>query len=441
MKKTFLPLLLALLAAKAAFAAPVAIGGVARNGTNKDKPLAGAVVQLVRPGADGKKTILATTRTNATGAFRFPAKDYSNTDLLMANVPYQGFDYWSVAWDGGNRLKQVGINVNPAKVDVLAFDTTTQAIPLLFQVHHLAIKTSSDGLDCVERIVVVNKTKRTLLGIGPEKVSVWLNLPKDAQDVKLDPKITDAKLVKVSSGYGIVRPITPESFGARNAIIVNYKMKWPSILPWAKKVDLSREIAYPTEFFFVARETDDKSLQVSAPMLGADEEQQLPIDGKTERRIVNSIGQPSMPSMPGMPAMPPGGDAALSPTTGVLQISVSRPVSSTFWGFAAMTLALCLFLPLALIRPKRGKDSLKSGERDGLSYVYEQHSAQVGAPITLNGIGTNIALTSHSRDLIQQIADLDDLHEAGKVSEAEYQSQRAEWKKQLIDSLASSEPS
>jgi hypothetical protein len=91
-----------------------------------------------------------------------------------------------------------------------------------------------------------------------------------------------------------------------------------------------------TKFFFVARTTEDKELQVVAPKLSPDTEAEVPLENKTEVRLVNSLGAPMMPQGGAPPALSADDE---------MKISVSRPVSATFWGFAAMTLALCLFLP------------------------------------------------------------------------------------------------
>lgn len=430
MKKTFSLFLLTALVAQVASAAPTPISGVAKNGSNKNKPLAGAQVQLIRPGDKGKKTVVATTTTDDSGRFSFPAREYSNSDLLMANIAFQKFDYSAVAFDGGNKLKQVGITVNPQKVDLLVFNSSTQPVPLDFQVHHLAVSSTPTGLNCIERIVVHNHSDLTFLGVGPRKISVLLDLPEGAKNVKLDPKITNAKLFKTQDGWGITRPITPDVYGASNALIFSYDIDWPSSMPWGKNIDLTRKAIYPTKFFFVARTTEDKDLRVTAPKLSPDTEAPVPIDGQTQTRIVNSIGAPMMPQGGAPPALAAGNE---------LTVSVSKPVNPTFWGFAAMTVALCLFLPLAMVKPR--KDKAKSGRNPNFaepSYsalVSEQTSVTDGVFTALNGFGTDLALNGTSRDLIQKIADLDDQREAGKIDESEYQTRRATWKKQLIESL------
>ena len=441
--KPTLPLLSVLLGAPLALAAPTPIAGTVRDGSTGNRPLPGATVQLIRPGDNGAKKLLQTTTTDAAGRFIFPAKDWGADELLMANVPHEGYDYAAVAYDGGNKLKAVGMNVNPMAVDVSTYDTTTKNVPLQYQVHHLAIKSTETGLNVIERIVVINPTEKTFLGIGPRKISVLLNIPKGARDVKLDPKITDAKLVKTSNGYGIERPITPQSYGARNAIIVSYNMDWPSKLPWAKKIDLSREIAYPTQFFFVARMPDDKNLEVEAPLLGKATDADLPIDGKTETRVVNSIGAPQMPGMPGGEK----NDPVLSAGT-KMSVVIERPVNPLFWAFAAMTAGLIVFLPVAMIKPRRDRSAAAIAAKSAEPQTGASVKLPASAPTTANGNGTVVALpvaasvsaadltlTPQAQMLIAQIAQLDDEHEAGRIEDEDYRARRAAWKAQLIEKL------
>ncbi len=446
MKPTFL-FLAALFSAQLALAAPTPIAGVVRDGSKGGAPMPGAAVQLIRPGDNGAKKVLRTTRTDAAGRFLFPAQEWGKNELLMANVPHQGYDYAAVAYDGGDKLKAVGMTVNPAQVDVSTYDTTTKNVPLEFQVHHLAVKSTETGINVIERIVVINPTEKTFLGIGPRKISVLLNVPKNAKNVKLDAKVTDAKLIKTSNGYGIERPITPQSYGARNAIIFSYDLAWPSPLPWAKKVDLSREISYPTQFFFVARLPDDKNLEVEAPLLGKATDAELPIDGKTETRIVNSIGAPQMPGMPGGEK----NDPVLSAGT-KMPVIIERPVNPLFWAFAAMTLGLLVFLPVAMIKPRRRKSAERAtGERVKLPAsvpVTVGASANGATTGVTNGDGVAVAagpnsetgiadltLSPQAQLLIAQIAQLDDEHEAGRIEADEYQVRRAAWKAQLMEKL------
>ncbi len=423
-KLLFFSCFAALWLARVGVAAPLAIAGTAVNATI-NRPLAGVEVKLVSRQQGSERRILAAAKTDAAGRFAFAPRENQPQETLAVETRHGGFDYWKIAYFAGRRVEKLRLDT---------YDTTKQALPLQLLVHHLALESKPDGLKCIERMVVQNPSKKTQLGIGPRGIALWFNLPKAAQNVRLDPKISEAKLVKTSSGWGVVRaPIPPDDYlpegkrvGFPNLVIVNYEMPWPSKLPWAKKIDLSRVTSYATQFFFVARTTEDKNLQIVAPSLSPDKEEQLPMGDTNQTRVVNMAGA----------AM--GGPALTAQTN--LQIVAERPVNPLFWGFAALTVALCLFLPLAMVKPRRGASTLqraKSLEPGWKGSVIEQSSAWEGSGPRLNGFGTDFAFSSQSRDLIQQIAGLDDEHEAGKIDEATYQARRAAWKKQLIESLGS----
>jgi len=421
---------LLLLAAAKVQAAPVSIAGIARNGTHKNAPIVGEVVQLIRASGDNGRTIVDTTRTDAQGKFRFPSRECSSHDLFFANINHGNYDYFVVAYDGAHTLKQFGIDPKPSNLEMLAFDTTTQAngAKLDFQVHHLAIKSTPKGLHVIERIVVENLSNLTYLGFGPRHISVLLNIPSIAKNIQLDPKITGAEMLQTKNGWGIAMPILPAAYNKQNLqnkIIFSYDVDWPSRLPWAKTVDLSREIAYPTKYFFVARETGEgeKEIKVDAPILGPEQSQQFsdPNNGSVQTRLVNSIGAPMG-----------GGGPALAGGK-MLEIKISRPVSSLFWGFAGLVGAMCLFVPVALVKPKRAERS-RTGS---VSSHTSARGAGEGDFLPLNGFALAPTLSPPARELVQRIADLDDAFEAKQIDEATYQGQRAQWKKQLIDSLAS----
>lgn len=419
-----LTLLLAVLAIGAgrAHAAPVSIGGTVLNGTT-NQPWVGGTVELVALDDKGGHNQMGSVKTDASGRYTFPAATYGPEALMVVSAKYEGVGYWHVAFAGG-RAATGGFKI---------YESSNKALPITFMAHHLAIETSSLGLKCVERIVVRNGTHQTLLGVGPNQVSVLLDIPKGARNVKLDPKTVDGKLVKTESGWGVSKKILPDEYsptgeGFRpDPIIFNYEMDWPSPWPWSKQLDFSRHVLYPTSFFFVNRKPDDKELKVEAPLLSADQVQQVPIDGQTQDRLVNAVGQPMGP-----PSLKPDQE---------LKITISRPAPASMYGFAALAVAICLFIPVAMARPKGGKGQrAKSEEPAVLGIVNGQTSTPGGFPeysLTLNGFGTDLALGAESRELIEKIATLDDRREAGVIDEDEYRTQRVAWKKRLIELLGS----
>ena len=412
--KTFLLLAALCCGALSAHAATTRIAGHVINGTKDGAPAVGVKIKLLRLNqSTGESEAVSERTSGADGSFDFGAVKVAADDMLFVRSTWQNQPYMAPAFDGANQLP-LGIKVNPQQISAQVFDTSSSAPGLVFTAQHIAISSVPDSdktLKCVERMVVENPTKTTFVGAGKEGVTIVLPLPKGAADVKLDPNLMkDAKLVKSGSVYGIAKPILPQLAGQRNAIVVEYTM------PFTRGVvDLSRKLQYPARFFFVAREEKDKSLVIKAPKLGADMTQPLPIDGQTENRIVNSVGQP----MSGTIALPAGTD---------IQISVERPIKPLVWGFVAFVAALLLAVPLTLLRSRfTGSRPAKMAE------PARQASVNAGVPFAMPA--------NYSRDqqvLIENLARLDDDYEAGRLDRDEYVRRRAEGKRELLDKMTAS---
>lgn len=429
----------------ASHAAPVRIAGQVTNGSRNKAPAAGATIKLVRMDEqNGGATVLRTAKSDARGAFDMGRVDVPQDDLLFARVEWQGYPYISPAYDGGKQLQ--GFDIKPDKLELAVFDTTEDDPPMAFSVHHVAIKTEGANLKCTERIVVENGSNKTFVGTGKEGITILMPLPKGAKDVKIDPRLVDAKLHNFNGVYGISKPIMPQEAGQRNAIIVEYT------LPWSREgVNLSRKLQYATLFFFVAREESDKELKITAPQLGKDETQELPIDGGMQTRIVNPIGNPQGPE----PALQAGTD---------VKIVVTRPTNPLVWAFVAFVGALCAVVPLTLLRKRvsprkvasdgNGEIGVSTGRthspsadvapHDGAGKIAEPASgASVNGRIhTASAVSPDsIAMSSAAREWIDKLAQLDEDWEAGKIERDDYDQRRAAWKTKLIELLSTSDNS
>jgi hypothetical protein len=466
-----LQVLAVLACASGARAETVRVRGIALNAT-KTRPAANLSLELIKPTpATESGSLVATVKTGPDGRFDFGPREVDQRDLLLIRAAYAGYGYLAAAFDGAGQLKPFGVSPTPDNVQISVYESATKPPPLTFQVHHLAIESSAKGIKCIERIVVENPSNATYVGIGKVKGTVLLDVPAGAREIKLDPKIP-GKLVKTSHGWAVTTPIPPSRYTKRNplagpsAIIFEYLIDWPSSLPWARKVDLSQRVLYPTNYFFVARKTDDKVLQVAAPRLGKDEEQELPIGDETEVRVVNSVGRPASPT----PALK---------ADERLQIAVSREVNPLFWTFAAFLAAIVLAVPLALRGAKnRGRGATLDEDDSDLDDLEEEvrvpvrvaasrkNSALTGAEprasarvsIAYSGAGAFAGasasglLDGPARAGIESIASLDEDLEAGRLSAAEHGARRARVKEALLklleespqegsaDSTAASEP-
>jgi hypothetical protein len=383
--------------------------------------VAAVPVRLMRlDQATGQSQLLKTSKTDKLGRFSLGRFDVKTEDLLFARVEWQGYPYVAPAYVGASHSHDA--DIKPEKLEMRVFDTTKDTPRLSFTVHHVAIESDGSNLKCVERIVVENPSRRTFLGAGEDGVTIGLSLPADAKDVTLDPSIPDARLVKIGKVYGVAKPITPSVHNERNAIIVNYTMPWAS-----GGIDLSRRLLYPAKFFFVARTEGDRKLKIAAERLGPDQDTSLPIDGGMQTRIVNSIG----PSKDNKPVLDAGTMVA---------INVSRSINPLVWAFVAFVGALCVAVPMTLLRGRGGRrgdttetlgaTGAKIAEPAPEASVIQRNPTTVGA---WPADGLSEARQTQVREWIEKIARLDEEWEAGSIERSEYQNRRAEWKSTVVE--------
>ncbi|HVF84455.1 MAG TPA: hypothetical protein VM821_00625 [Abditibacteriaceae bacterium] len=435
MKKLSFLMLCVLLSVLRAEAA-TKLAGLVVNGSAGDRAAPNATVQMLRVNQEGASQTLATVKTDAQGRFTTKPLDIHTNDLIFARIDWGGYPYVAAAFDGAGRT---GAPIDSANLRLHVYDTSEEAPPgMTFVAHHIALKDDGDNLKCTERIVVENPSNKTFIGLGQERITLGLSLPKGAKNVEIDHEITDAKLVKIGPKpiYAVSKPITPTMAGGPvgNAIIVHYT------LPWSKRVDLSRQLLYPEKFFFVVREEADRDkIVVDAPQLGKDEVQPIPIEGQMQNRLVKLIGAPQSEQ----PVLQAGQK---------MQIFVSRPTPPLVWGFVGLTGLLCVFVPGIMLwgrkKPRsieysnvsaKGTASvLKSAEPLGKASVY----SVIHSPgSTSDGVAGEAPESGKAAQIIEKLAALDDDWEAGRIDAQSYQTQRAQWKQQVVQLMKSAEAS
>ena len=393
------------------------VQGVVVNGSNNQN-VAGIKVQLRRSGDPGKPgKLIATATTGAKGAFTFQVPASEHDFLLVATATYQGFPYEVPAFDGGQHLTQFNVKIDPTKVRLPIFETSHSLIPLQMSVSHLNVKSRPGGLSCVEFLIINNPSKKTFLGIGNDKATVLLDLPKGAKNVRLDPQTVGATLNKRPDGYSITQPIPPTLNTEGTALIVDYDIDWPSRLPWERSVDLSSEVQYPTKFFFVQRSSEDGALQVTGSKLSGDKSVKMNIDGKPIDSIINAVGDPQ------------GAKTALLPGD-QLQIQVSSPINPTFWAFLGFLVLLIILIPLSLWR-RSASPSPDETKADKMEEPVDDQSVY-GKTLQSGTTSTDWLKTPAAAALIDQMAALDEAYDAGEMDDKEYQNQRDVCKRALL---------
>lgn len=389
-----------------------ALAGIVTNGTT-GHPVAGATVELVRPGLGNriKEKVVQTTRTSATGGFRFSLAPGHQEHLLLARVVWQNYAYESIAYVNSQHASALNFTRDPLHLEVPVYDVSSTDPGLRYQAYHVAIESNQGGLDCTESILVQNPSRKTFVGETHDHRTLRLKLPAGAQDVKLGPKTKDASLMKEGADYRVAKVIPPSADQNLCFIELKYHMPWAG-MPWARSIDLSHPVVYPTGFFFVARPEKESALKVTGAGLSADEVTPLPMGDQTETRIVNTAGQAH-------------GSQVLQPGT-IMPVFVSRKANPLFWGFLAFLVVLCGALPLVL---------RQTGSSTNSSVLPAKRTEPAASVAALSRVTSGDDKASL---LAQQIAQLDDRLQAGTLSADEHQQQRSALKQELVQLLQQS---
>lgn len=400
------------------------IQGTVINGAN-NKGVQGIEVELRRNGPPNKPGKLITKTTSGDGghfSFAVPADETDSS--LMVRADYKGYPYQVPAYDGGRRFTQFDVDIDPTKVRLPIYESTRSLVPLEISASHLSIRPLAKGISCQEYMIVNNPTPKTFLGIGDDDATVLLDLPKGAKNVRIDAKSEGAKLNKRPSNYSVSLPIPPSKDAPGETIIVNYEMDWPSRLPWKRVLDLSREVQYPIQFFFVQRESSDRILEVKGFLktdkkevpLSSGQSIQMDINGEPQDVIINAVGNPQAEEMEIMPG-------------NELHITVHTPTNPAFWAFMAFLLLIIVLVPFVLW--KRPHSHSPNTDEVGIIVKPAQQKAgqDAGAKSTFSAQHLQSPEAQH---LIKQIAILDDEYEAGKIDAGDYHAKRAAYKRELI---------
>jgi hypothetical protein len=124
----------------------------------------------------------------------------------------------------------------------------------------------------------------------------------------------------------------------------------------------------------------------------------------------------------------------------MVAINVSRSVNPLVWAFVAFVGALCVAVPLTLLRGRAGKGgepadvALISGAKIAEpaldASVIQRNSMVVGAG---PADGLSEARQAQVQEWIEKIARLDEEWEAGSIEPNEYRTRRAAWKKTVVE--------
>lgn len=250
-------LLCLLLTATQADARPLAaasdgiVSGHVLNGSVNNQPIGGAQVDLHLFDAAGDRPVTS-VRSDAGGGFRFTGVDTSPSLRYRVSTTFAGVPYASNAISFASGIEQTA--------DVTVYATTEDGSAIRVDRFSILI-TSADAkkrlLTIVESYRVQNAGSSTYVGQVINGIRQTVQVPLFGGASMLIPEagFSADDAVTTASGFALTSPVLP----GPNIYIYSYQVPYR-----ASRLDVSREIAYPTALVEVIL---PGSLQMSSPQL------------------------------------------------------------------------------------------------------------------------------------------------------------------------------
>ena len=353
------------------------VQGKVVNKTLEDKNEAG--LDIVLNLYDGKKsTEIKRTVSGPDGSFIFKGQDMNQKGVYYSLVKYKGVDYTSIP----HRFKED--ESAPVVMDLNVFEPTEKDDDISVKMHHVLLDNTGDLLGVKELMEVENYGNKVYVGsreVEPgKKETLHISLPEGAADVKFLQSSTGWSVVQVKDGFLNTLPIMPGMNQFQFSYTIDTK---------GEDFKFLKTLNIKTDKFWIIY--PDGALQVSSD--------QLKFDGPMEqkdRKYYTLSGQD----------FPRGAQITVNFT------KVSSTGSVKTWivvGFGVIILGMGIGFPL-----------LKNKNRTMIETAAEKTGSL------------------SRQDVLQAVADLDDLSLAGQIDSSIYHEKRAELietAKELSDTL------
>ncbi len=353
------------------------VTGKVVNKTLEDKNEAGLDVVLYF--YDGKKsTEIKRTVSGPDGSYTFKGQDLNQKGAYYSLVKYKGVDYTSIP----HRFKED--ESAPVVLELKVFEPTEKDDNISVKMHHVLLEKKGDIIGVKELMEVENRGNKAYVGWREaepgKKETMHISLPEGAADVKFLQSSTGWSVVRVKDGFLNTLPIRPGISQLQFSYTLDTKGEDFKFL---KTLNVKTEkfwIIYPEGTVQV---TSDQ-LEVTAPM------------EEKEKKYYMLMGQD----------FPRGAQITANFT------KVPGTGSVKTWivvGFGVIILGMGIGFPL-----------LRNKNRT----IIEPATEKIG--------------TLSRQDVLQAVADLDDLSQVGQIDPDIYHEKRAELietAKELSDTL------
>ena len=359
-------------------------------------------VTLVIVPANATSMITTTTNSDATGKFSFANLDTISTTRYFVTTNYGTVDYFS------DLLTFSSPQSTTLQANFPVYESTDDPAVLKVTQAHIVFDVQTPWLAVQEIIALENTSDRVYVGkaVGPHRFTVSVPLLPKAIDVQFDdPNVQDSILL----GEGVLTYTLPIGPG-QDQIVFQYAVPYTP-----PNYDFVMNLPFALDKFGMYM--PDLGAKITSPQLTVAPNPMGNTPGAPAFLAMTganfAAGTTIKATISGLPSVPVSGTTPAGSATTALPTAAndnSQTIGLVVLGIAGVAALGLLAYPILRRRSERAAP------------IAETESAPERAPAN-----------NDRMDLLQQIADLDDDHESGKVTDAAYQEKRAALKAKLLE--------
>ena len=213
-------------------AATLSVKGQVTNGTPGGEVPTGLEVSL-HAFAGGKEVETLTIPLAADGSFVFEGVTAGEDRTFVAQVTYQGVDYFSEAVAPASDQREL-------ELPIVIYETTEEPTSVQVAQLHIFVTGMEGRLMVEEYFLIGNEGDRTYIGAAdPEvgdRVTVRFTLPEGAEDLTFDGPGLGERFVEQAGGFADTRPIPPGS--VTSEVVFYYTLPYREGLQVEQAVDV-----------------------------------------------------------------------------------------------------------------------------------------------------------------------------------------------------------
>ncbi|MGH9455676.1 MAG: hypothetical protein ACRD2O_17085 [Terriglobia bacterium] len=383
--------------APALLTAAITVEGRVVNGTDH-RAAAGQTVELLLP--RGGMQMVGSTKTDASGRFSFSQPDLDSSAFYLLQAPYQGANYHAPVQFNSS---------GAATADITVFDSTRTLPPLRVRKARIVLHADGNKVHVQELFGLTNNTNPPRAYINPQGTFLFhLAAAASQMQVAVAGKLNmplpqEPQAGETAGDFYIQYPIEP----GLTVVMISYDADYQG-----NQFSLEDSVPYPVDYV---------ELNVLPQNLAFDSKMFTPATGhdpETGGKRFEAVNLASNKLLAGVlsgeaPPAEASGSGEQDQTVKILPNTMSQ--------LTLPLLACFLLILLWALGVRISKERAGTKQHQGRQIVHKQLEARL-------------------EQLLNSLADLDELFEAGKMPEKNYWKERLEMKARIVSILRKSPP-